>query len=255
MDTIQEIIEENFCLKFELDSLADHLLFGEHERWVHGFMNKYGDELHLKRYEFASKHIAEKRILDIAGGSGFGTYYLAKNGNPIEIHSVDLNADSVRYANHRYPHDKITRFIDNAETYENKNYYDVVVSFETIEHLSNYHSFLNNITNSLKPGGILIISTPISQVTSTNNINKFHVIEWSFSDFQELIQQHFRIDRVYTQNITMKSQVVDSFIKKVQYKLNPKKFQIFDPELRPYKNDMNTKNIMFGFQVLVCSKI
>ena len=254
MDNIHEIIEENFCLKFELDSLADHLLFGKHERWVHGFMNKYGDELHLKRYEFAKNHILGKRVLDIAGGSGYGTYYLAQNGNPLEIHSVDLSEDSVRYAKHRYPNDKITRFVDNAETYENKDYYDVVVSFETIEHLPNYSAFLERVFSSLKSGGKLIISTPVTAVTTTNNINQFHVIEWSFNDFQQLIRKYFKIDEIFTQNISMKSQVVDSFTKKIRYKLNPEKFQTFDSSLKPFKNDIDFKNIHTGFQVLVCTK-
>ncbi|MNK33144.1 putative S-adenosylmethionine-dependent methyltransferase [compost metagenome] len=254
MDNIQEIIEENFCLKFELDSLADHLLFGKHERWVHGFMNKYGDELHLKRYEFAQKFVSGKRVLDIAGGSGYGTYYLAKNGNPVEIHSVDLSEDSVRYANHRYPDEKITRFVDNAETYENKEYYDVVVSFETIEHLPGYAAFLERVFASLKPGGKLIISTPVTAVTSTNNINEFHVIEWSFNDFQELIKKHFKIEEVYLQNIALNSQIVNSFVKKVRHKFNPGKFFTYDPSLKPFRNTIDLKNIHTGFQVLVCTK-
>ncbi|WP_430406167.1 class I SAM-dependent methyltransferase [Fluviicola sp.] len=254
MDNIHEIIEENFCLKFELDSLADHMLFGKHERWVHGFMNKYGDELHVKRYEFAKNHISGKRVLDIAGGSGYGTYYLAENGNPLEIHSVDLSEDSVRYAKHRYPNEKITRFVDNAETYENKDYYDVVVSFETIEHLPGYEEFLKRIVASLKPGGKLIISTPVTSITSKDNINQFHVIEWSFDDFHTLIKKHFKIDEVYTQNIFMESDIADTFIKKIRFKLNPKKFHYFDADLKPFKNDINLKKINSGFQLLVCTK-
>jgi hypothetical protein len=100
----------------------------------------------------------------------------------------------------------------------------------------------------------LIISTPVTAVTSTNNINQFHVIEWSFNDFQELIKEHFKIDAVYTQNILTKSQIVDSLAKKIRYKLNPEKFQTFDSSLKHYKHNFDLKNVHSGFQLLVCTK-
>lgn len=250
----EDLNEDNFCLKFELDSMANHLLHGNHERWVYGFMNSFGETLHLERYKFAKNYINNKKVLDIAGGCGYGTFYLAEHGNPNYIHSVDLDASSVRYATHRYPHEKITRYTDNAETYSAPNEYDTIISFETVEHLPNYRSFIEQVHRNLKENGQLIISTPVVGKTSTNNFNKFHVIEWSIFDFQELIKEKFVINEVYVQNLIYKNQIVDSFWKKLKYKINPKPFNSFNPEISPFSNSIDTKKIHAGFQLLICTK-
>lgn len=255
MELEKKIEEEVFCLKFELDALAKHTLFNDHERWVHGFMNIYGEELHLSRYKFATKYIEHKLVLDIAGGCGYGTYYLASEGNPVKVDSVDLNSDSVCYGNYRYPHEKINRMVDNAETFVKEDFYDVVVSFETVEHLNNYRMFLENIYTSLKTNGTLIISTPVANVTSKNNENQYHVIEWSFDDFQRLIREKFIIEEVYVQNITEKKDLINTFLKRVINKISPNRFKKeFNSELVKYSNQFEPKNIISGFQILVCTR-
>lgn len=255
MELEKKLEEEIFCLKFELDAFTKHSLFGDHERWVHGFMNTYGEELHLSRYKFVTKYIEHKLVLDIAGGCGYGTYYLASEGNPAKVDSVDLNSESVRYGNFRYPLEKINRMVDNAETFVKEAFYDVAVSFETVEHLNNYKMFLENIHTSLKTNGTLIISTPVANVTSTNNENQYHVIEWSFDDFQKLIREKFVIEEVYVQNITEKKDLINTFLKRVINKINPNKYNKgFNAELIKFDNQYNPQSIVSGFQILVCRK-
>ena len=129
-----------------------------------------------------------------------------------------------------------------------------IISFETIEHLRGYSKFIDQIHNNLKQNGQLIISTPVVQKTSTDNINKFHVIEWSLLDFQNLIKDKFEITHVFVQNLIYNSQIVDSFWKKIKYKLNPATFTSFSPQIVPLSKNVDIKNIHAGFQLLICTK-
>lgn len=246
------LLEENFCLKFELDSLADHLLLNRHERWVHGYMNKYGEELHLKRYEFAQQFAENKKVLDIAGGCGYGTFLLAKKAE--HVTSLDLDQNAVRYAEHRYMSKKITRIVGNAENFQFANQFETIVSFETIEHLPNYEAFLMCVHNALVNGGQFIVSTPIVSKTTKENINPFHVIEWSLTDFKNLLAKHFEISDIYMQNIAKKREVVDGFWKKVMFKLKLLSVPKFDSNILPIDQVFNEKEVYSGFQVIVCKK-
>lgn len=252
MEVENKLEEELFCLKFELDAMSELLIYSNAERWIYKMMHPMGEKQHLNRYIFAKSLVENKVVLDIAGGCGYGTYFLAEEGKPKEIHSVDLSPLSVRYANHRHPHPKVSRFVDNAETYVKDNYYDTVVSFETIEHLKNHRQFLESIKRSLKPGGTLVISTPINNKTTEQNINPYHVIEWSFGDFQKLIAEYFDIEHIYVQNILEKKDIVDSFFKRMMHKFFPSFFRKNDPSLVAYSAQFNPQKVAFGFQLLVC---
>jgi len=55
--------------------------------------------------------------------------------------------------------------VQNAEKIDfPENYFDSVVSIETIGHLNNQEDFLSGIKKTLKKNGIFIISSPNSSV-------------------------------------------------------------------------------------------
>jgi 2-polyprenyl-3-methyl-5-hydroxy-6-metoxy-1,4-benzoquinol methylase len=247
--------EEIFCLKYELDTFANYLTKSEHERWLHGFMSIGGENQHLNRFKFAKKFVETKMVLDTVAGGGYGAYFLAQEGNPLQIDSIDLDSDAIRYAKHRFQHEKLSQHVADAETFVKENHYDTIISFETVEHLPNYAKFLKNVYLSLKDEGTLVISTPIASKTTTENINPFHVIEWSFEDFHTLIKEKFSIEEIYLQSITLKKDLINTFPKRVLNKLFPNKYnKKFNPELIKYTNQYNAQDIDSGFQILVCKK-
>lgn len=65
------------------------------------------------------------------------------------------------------------------------NFFDVVVSFETLEHHDKHIEMMEEIKIVLKQGGICIISTPDKLVYSDkkNYQNPFHVKELYKEDF------------------------------------------------------------------------
>lgn len=203
--------EEIFCLQYEMKALADIAIRKESERWIPGFLYKVTEEEHLERYDFVSKYVKDKTVLDIACGSGFGSYIMATKGRAKHVIGVDLDKDAIRYGKHKFQNKKIERFADNAVEFQYSEKFDCAVSFETIEHIPNYLDFLNNLHHNLHTEGQLIISTPVRAKTTHKPINPYHVIEWSFEDFLKLLEPLFSVDKILVQNINLN---IDYFAKR-----------------------------------------
>ncbi len=70
--------EEVFCLNFELRTISGLLLRSEVERWIPGFIWSWVEAEHMARYEYACSWVTGKKVLDVACGSGYGSYLMAE---------------------------------------------------------------------------------------------------------------------------------------------------------------------------------
>jgi 2-polyprenyl-3-methyl-5-hydroxy-6-metoxy-1,4-benzoquinol methylase len=250
--------EELFALNFELQALSDVLLRGEAERWVPKFLTAEFEKEHIGRYKLAVNYVSGKKVLDIACGSGYGSYLLAEEGNANEVLAGDISADSIRYGNHRYSHTKVTRMLADAEKFSKPGYFDVVVSFETIEHLQNPELFLKNVVTSLVDAGYFLVSTPIAPKTTTNCYNPYHAIEWSFQDFQQLLSKYFDIEEVYVQNLYFnrpKPNIAKKVYTKVLNNVYPERIThgpLHTNKLEKYQGQYSVEKIEGGYQLLIC---
>ena len=257
MMTAEQLQEEVFCLKFELNALSDLLVRREAERWVPGFLYPGIEKEHLARYELVKSYVENKKVLDLACGSGYGSYILATDGKAKQVDGGDINDLSLRYARHRFVHDGLNYFHANAEQYCKENFYDIVVSFETVEHLNKPELLLENISKSLVSGGLLFISTPLTIATNKKPFNPYHTIEWSFDDFQQLIKNYFKIEEVYIQNVSTKkiaSHLPARVFRKMQSVLGYTNEEQEDYRLIPYTKDWQGRPFYKGYQLLICSK-
>ena len=194
------LIEEIFCLKYELDTLSNVILRNESERWVPGFLHRQTENSHVERYNLACNYTIGKNVIDIACGIGKGTNLMATKGNAKTVKGFDIEYDAVRYAKWRNGNDNVEFDVKNAEKLEIFNEFDVAVSFETVEHLPNYKDFFLSIKNCLKPGGVFLVSTPISAMTVDKKpLNPYHIQEWGFNEFQRIISEFFDIEKIYVQ--------------------------------------------------------
>jgi len=128
----------------EWDSVAQYLLYLKQR----------------KAYEFATQFVDGKRVLDYGVGSGFGTALLAKSAESVE--GVDLFAKTISYCNEAHDLGNLN-FQQLQSSYHlpfDDDAFDVVSSFQVIEHVPDVKRYLVELKRVLAPGGILLITTP-----------------------------------------------------------------------------------------------
>lgn len=120
---------------------------------------------HYKRYEFAKNLLSTNDIVgDFACGTGYGTSMLGEKA--AKVIGIDIKKRVINKITKRYKKNKNIEFItSNILNIEYKNYFDKIISFETIEHLEERsipHVF-KIFFKALKPNGEIIFSTPYMQ--------------------------------------------------------------------------------------------
>ena len=160
---------------------------------------------HYHRYAVAMQVVKDKIVLDLACGEGYGSALLSLVAN--QVIGVDISDEAIAHARTAYAARKNLKFeCSNATDTSFPNaYFDLVVSFETIEHLTEQEEMLAEIRRVLKPEGILLISSPNRPVYSEgrNFKNEFHIKELNFSEFDSLLSPHFGQVDYYGQRLTM----------------------------------------------------
>jgi 2-polyprenyl-3-methyl-5-hydroxy-6-metoxy-1,4-benzoquinol methylase len=145
---------------------------------------------HLVRYVFASVHCAGKSVLDAACGCGYGLQIMSAPAR--EIAGCDISQEAIDYAMSNFIfYKRPNRFAcadfekdSLADVFAGRKF-DLITSFETIEHLADPDFFLRGARNALNDGGQFIFSIPNS------NPSQFHKRVYTLSEAKELISKHF----------------------------------------------------------------
>lgn len=149
--------------------------------------------LHRKRYEFALTFCDGKDVLDAGCGVGYGTALLA--GQARSVVGVDRDSEAIAYARERYSAPNVEYRLDDLQALDAPDRsFDVVCSFETIEHVADREAYLGEVRRVLRPGGTFLVSTPRAERTLLRPENPFHEVELSREDFEALL--HTRFDEV-----------------------------------------------------------
>lgn len=164
------------------------------EQFIPGQTSQRIADDHFARYNFALQYIKDKLVLDIACGSGYGSKVL-REGGARSVDGVDISPDLIDYAKSHFQIAGINFYLDSLNTYTPKQdqLYDVITSFETIEHIENFRDGLTHLYSLLKQNGILLISTPNRPISSPNckSINDKPSNPFHFREFTptELIKE------------------------------------------------------------------
>jgi ubiquinone/menaquinone biosynthesis C-methylase UbiE len=164
---------------------------------------------HVHRYLLAREYAKDKDVLDIACGEGFGSAILAKTARSVV--GVDIAVEAVKHAAIRYRLDNVQfRQGSCAEIPLDNNSVDLVVSFETIEHLDEHKAMMAEFKRVLRPEGVLIISSPDKKEYSIlpNYRNPFHVKELFKEEFEDLIRAYFKNLALLSQRIVYGSGIL-----------------------------------------------
>jgi SAM-dependent methyltransferase len=155
---------------------------------------------HRSRYRFAAQFTAGKRVLDVASGAGFGLQMLTHAGAcPI---GVDYDAGALRNVRRL---ERTTRLVhaDATRLPFGDGSIEVVVSFETIEHVLDAQALVSELRRVLIPGGRLVLSTPNRAFgppqRHTLNPNPFHVREFTADELRELLAASFDAVQLFGQ--------------------------------------------------------
>lgn len=155
---------------------------------------------HLARYAFASTFVTGRTVLDVACGTGYGASLLKEAGAQM-VYGVDISPEAIEFAAQAYGGESVVFEIGDAENLELPCPFDVITSFETIEHVDHPSDLLRGVTRHLAPGGVFCVSTPVRQAGSLDDTppNQFHRREWKEKEFRALLEQFFLDVSVYGQ--------------------------------------------------------
>lgn len=151
--------------------------------------------IHMARYSFVKKLVKGKKILDLACGEGYGSFLMKKwGGESTTVIGVDISKEAIEKAKTNFSLESSITFIScNAENLPfNSEQFDLIVSFETIEHVEHPQKFLSEIKRVLKKDGALVLSCPNDYYYEKHYVNfnyQYHLAKYSFNDFKNILQK------------------------------------------------------------------
>jgi SAM-dependent methyltransferase len=160
---------------------------------------------HWHRYAFARRFVSGKRVLDAACGEGYGTALLGAVA--ASAVGIDVDLATIAHARATYGDGQRIRFVATSCTGLPipSAAFDVIVSFETIEHLSaeEQPDMLAEFARVLAPDGVLIISSPNKRLYSDAReyVNPYHLQELYRDDLARLIGKRFPAQRWFHQRL------------------------------------------------------
>jgi SAM-dependent methyltransferase len=164
---------------------------------------------HWHRYVFARQLARGKRVLDAACGEGYGSALLADGA--ASVLGADISDQAIAHARARYGDRPDLRFerADATQLDVAAGSFDLVVSFETLEHVAAQEALVAGFARALSDDGILVISSPDKKTYSDDRgfANEFHVRELYREEFLSLLKPHFPVVRLYGQKLLFQSAI------------------------------------------------
>jgi SAM-dependent methyltransferase len=151
---------------------------------------------HWVRYTTFTSLYRGKRVLDCASGEGYGTNYIAKYAD-ISF-GVDIAREQIVHSNKTYlktpnPRLSFTQQDATKRMQFNKQSFDLIISFETFEHVEEPAKLLNEFKRLLTKDGKLVLSTPkpTLDLNSGKPVNPHHFNEYNLDELIAFIKGEF----------------------------------------------------------------
>lgn len=221
------------------------------EFFVPGQGSVISEEEHFERYKFASGFAQGKRVLDIACGVGYGSRILIE-AKASSVLGCDILEENIKYATHKYRKGNLDFKVKDATKPISEGKFDLIVSFETIEHIKDFEPVLENFYDSLHEQGKLIISSPNRNITNpylepNDRLKGYHFREFTIGEFRDhLLQKGFKNIELYGQR---QQRVFQSPFLEKHYKRIFKPSAKSSPKVEPIKDGLEPE-----YFVMVCGK-
>ncbi|MDQ2635251.1 MAG: class I SAM-dependent methyltransferase [Actinomycetota bacterium] len=168
------------------------------ERTVPGLPEEnYWFRRHEVVYQRLADRCADRDVLEAGCGEGYGADLIADVAR--RVIGLDYDESTVAHARARYPRVEM-RHGNLASLPLSDGEVDVVVNFQVIEHLWDQGQFVGECLRVLRPGGVLLMSTPNRITFSPGRdtpVNPFHTRELNAAELTELLTAAgFRMERM-----------------------------------------------------------
>lgn len=136
------------------------------------------------------------RILEIGCGAGRLTNYLARKG--FNVIGFDISRGLIKEGYIRYPNTTILHASGDSMPFRGA-FFDVIISFDVIEHISNVNAHFSEVRRVLKPDGFYLFQTPnkitniIYEVIKNRSFTKhkkYHCSLQTFWSLKRLLDAH-----------------------------------------------------------------
>jgi len=149
--------------------------------------------IHLKAYDQAGKLAAGRDVLDVGCNTGYGTVRLV--GSARSVTGVDVSPAAVDAARTREGAEGVDfRVIDGLGLPFPDDSFDLVTSFQVVEHVADPMPYLREITRVLRPGGQAVFTTPNAAIRLDPGMtpwNRFHAREYRAHELKDLLGEVF----------------------------------------------------------------
>ncbi len=162
---------------------------------------------HVARYSWAAALVRDKRVLDAGCGTGYGSVLLAQAG-AAEVVGVDIDADALEVARRSLPESVTLETADVLALPAELGEFDVIVCFEVIEHTDEPDRVLDQLAGTLRPSGILVISSPNRDVYPPGN--PYHKHEFRPEELAEALAARFPHVRILRQQDWLATGIFDN---------------------------------------------
>lgn len=126
-------------------------------------------------------------VLEVGCGEGRGIQLLMTNATSFT--AVDKIKPVIDRLQQTHPHARLISMNIPPLAGLKDNSYDLIVSFQVIEHINDDKLFLKEIHRVLKPGGISLITTPNRKLSLTRN--PWHIREYLAEELRQLALLYF----------------------------------------------------------------
>lgn len=160
--------------------------------------------------QFTARTGSKPRVLDAACGEGYGSQLLAPLSQ--SVLGLDVDAEAIAHARVRYSEANMAfQQADVAALKLDPGSFDVITSFETLEHLHAHDEMLAGFKRALAPDGLLLLSSPDKHTYTdlTGYQNPFHVRELYRHEFEMLLRRYFSAFRLFGQRLLFQSAIWD----------------------------------------------
>jgi SAM-dependent methyltransferase len=160
---------------------------------------------HQSRYHFAADFVRGREVADFGCGTGYGSQILRDRGARRMV-GIDCAPEAIRYARARFGGPGVDFLVaDSLCTPFGPERFDVVVCFEVIEHVRDYRRFLREVRRTLRPEGLLLLSTPNKETYRDGPgvpPNPFHVHEFELDELRRELGGLFPAVAIFGQSRT-----------------------------------------------------